>query len=93
MTEPERDALYAKVFATPYGKLVLADLEKDYPMLVQRIRAHIARMRERWATGAPKAVLTPGLCPECGGKGEVEGWGLNDMWKCLTCDGTGKVVS
>jgi len=51
MTEAERDTLYAHVFATPYGKLVLADLEKDYPLLVERIRAHIARMRERWATG------------------------------------------
>ena len=55
MTEADRDTLYAHVFATPYGKLVLADLEQDYPLLVERIRAHIARMRERWATGAPKS--------------------------------------
>ena len=51
MNDLERDSLYASVFATPYGKLVLADMEKDYPVLVERIRARLERMRARWAMG------------------------------------------
>ena len=57
MNDLERDSLYASVFATPYGKLVLVDLEKDYPVLVERIREQLERMRERWATGRPTGAL------------------------------------
>ena len=51
MTEPERDALYARVFATRDGKLVLEDIgrQRNYRFLLWSIRLRIERMRERWA--------------------------------------------
>ena len=54
MTEPERDALYARVFATPDGKLVIEDLRRRYKFLAWAIDLRLSRMRERWATGAPR---------------------------------------
>lgn len=52
MTDDARDALYARVFATPAGKLLLEDMDEDaHDPLVAAIRARIARMRVRWRTG------------------------------------------
>ena len=58
MTEPERDALYARVLATPDGALLLDDLTHRQPRLVAEIRERIARMRARWRTGSAQEAST-----------------------------------
>jgi hypothetical protein len=59
VTEPEWDALCARVLATPDGKIWMDELERrsgvPIAFAVADWKARIARMRERWRTGE----LTP----------------------------------
>lgn len=54
MTEPERDALYARVLATPDGRRLLDDIAAQDILgfrFADQARERIARMRKRWETG------------------------------------------
>lgn len=57
MTDAERDALFARVFATPAGAALIADMAaRDFRSLtLAEVEARLARARRRWATGAHNA--------------------------------------
>lgn len=60
MTEDERDALFAKVFATPAAAELLADYAARGRQLIviREINERVGRQRKRWATG-PEQMETP----------------------------------
>ena len=56
MTEVQRDALYGRVFATPAGAELLADLRKrsHLGIVISDIERRVERQRERWAGKEPE---------------------------------------
>jgi hypothetical protein len=52
----DRDAVFARVFATPDGAALIADLEARGRQAIQlgEIKRRVARARAGWATGTPK---------------------------------------
>lgn len=60
MDEAERDALYAKVFASPDGSALLADHRErgHFVIRLNEIAERLMRARARWATGPHHAERT-----------------------------------
>jgi hypothetical protein len=56
LTDAERDALFARLFATPDGHRLLEELRcRGAPEItLAEIEARLARARRRWTTGAPR---------------------------------------
>lgn len=55
MTEPDRDQLYARVFATMSARHLLDDLAErgKRSISLADLEARVARARKSWATRAP----------------------------------------